>query len=88
MSIPPPAIAHASTAPHTPVSAAKRPGSEKTPAPTIEPTTSPARVSAETLAGAGASVGEPTVMASAQMTPCASIAWATRSKPAELAPTT
>ena len=37
--MPVPAIAHAISAPATPVSSAKRLGSEKTPAPTMEPTT-------------------------------------------------
>jgi hypothetical protein len=44
MSMPVPAISHATSAPVTPVSWAKRRGSENTPAPTIDPTTIPAIV--------------------------------------------
>jgi hypothetical protein len=39
MSMPVPAISHAISAPKTPVSWAKRRGSENTPAPTMDPTT-------------------------------------------------
>jgi len=52
--MPPPATAQAMRAPATPVWAANSPGSENTPAPTIEPTTKAARVSIDTRAGAGA----------------------------------
>jgi hypothetical protein len=54
MNIPVPATAHATREPTTPVCAENVPGSEKTPAPTIEPTTNVDRVRVETVAGAGA----------------------------------
>jgi hypothetical protein len=44
MSMPTPAITQAITAPSTPVACAKLRGSEKTPAPTIDPTTIAVRV--------------------------------------------
>lgn len=52
--MPVPAIAQAISAPATPVSSAKRPGSENTPAPTIDPTTMEVRVSRPTFAAGGA----------------------------------
>ncbi len=51
--MPVPAIARAISAPATPVSAAKRPGSENTPAPTIDPTTMAVRVNRPTFAVGG-----------------------------------
>lgn len=55
--MPVPAIAQAISAPATPVSCAKRDGSEKTPAPTIDPTTIVVRVSRVILTAAVASSG-------------------------------
>ncbi|GAA2006535.1 hypothetical protein GCM10009739_17130 [Microbacterium ulmi] len=59
MSIPPPAIAHAISVPATPVLAANWAGSEKTPAPTIDPTTMPESVSRDTVAARRGVVGVP-----------------------------
>ena len=53
--MPVPATSHATSDPMTPVSRANVPGSENTPAPTIDPTTKLDRVSIDTLVrGAGA----------------------------------
>jgi hypothetical protein len=54
MSMPPPAIAQAISAPNGPVAAPNRPGSEKVPAPTIEPTTMAVRVKRENFCSADA----------------------------------
>lgn len=59
MSVPVPAIVHASTAPAAPVDAANCWGSANTPAPTIDPITSMAMV--RTLRRAGAGPVMPTV---------------------------
>src|SRR3954452_20586336 len=56
MSMPVPAISQAMIAPSTPVSCAKRRGSEKTPAPTIEPTTIAVMVTKVSFAGEWPSV--------------------------------
>src|SRR3954453_17046508 len=59
ISMPAPAIVHAISEPRIPVATPKRAGSEKTPAPTIPPTTMAARVGTLIFApagGAGASV--------------------------------
>ncbi|GAA2070005.1 hypothetical protein GCM10009801_20380 [Streptomyces albiaxialis] len=61
MSMPAPATAQAISAPATPVSAANRPGSENTPAPTIEPTTIATMVGSDSSAAAGAASPEPAV---------------------------
>src|SRR5699024_1352411 len=53
INIPTPDTTHAITAPPTPVAIANRPGSVKTPAPTIEPTTSAVKTGRATLAGSG-----------------------------------
>src|SRR5215212_6097556 len=52
MSMPAPATSHAISAPATPVSWAKRRGSENTPAPTIDPTTIPVIVMKVSLCAA------------------------------------
>ena len=49
ISIPVPAITQAISAPSTPVAVPNSPGRVKTPPPTIEPTTMPARVRTETF---------------------------------------
>jgi hypothetical protein len=56
MSMPVPATTQAISAPATPVSWAKRRGSEKTPAPTIDPTTIPVIVIRVSLCAADVSV--------------------------------
>jgi hypothetical protein len=55
--MPVPAMTQAINAPATPVSAAKRRGREKTPAPTMPPTTIIVRVSTPTLAAGASSMG-------------------------------
>ena len=51
--MPKPAMAHAMSAPKTPVACAKLRGSENTPAPTIEPTTMAIIVSSDSLTVVG-----------------------------------
>src|SRR5262245_6217629 len=54
MSMPAPAIAQAISAPNGPVAAPNRPGREKMPAPTIEPTTMAVKVRRENFCSVGA----------------------------------
>lgn len=80
VSMPVPAISQATSAPSTPVSWANRPGSENTPAPTIEPTTSMVSVgSASFAAPASASRTAAPAAPAAPVSPVSSVA--TRAAP-------